>query len=503
MSNVIAGKPWIEDRSGDVLNIAWVATDAKPASRAGRDGRVFQAEEKAEMRGVLEQMIGSAREVVMISSFLFADANLESALLNASKRGVRVYLLVASEAKLEKDVRENDSFSRETLADHKRLLNEFAGWVCMRTAEFFHAKFVLVDPKTQPRGMLLTANLTKEALTRNHELGVYLVPNDVRALASLFVWAFWEAAQHELLEAGGLPPVVGPEKRMTMPERTGAIVATAGSRRDLRQTVLRLIRSAKRTLVVSTFGIADEEVVQALIERVKERVAVVLLVRHPRIGMLPILEKLAQAGVSILGVSKHLHAKAILVDGTYGLVMTANLETHGLEDGFEMGVELAGGDAAALARFLETWHAGALWRLRVNTKIGELLGSVQVPNGKDYRDLTIEPKGRVNDGIVNVDSCTRIAAAKAPPASVVPGAKRYHSVEHEWSIELPTLRRSAKPWPLPKAKDGGSVKVPPFPIFDEPGFGRVFAIEDISQVEAAKRSMSEYGIGAVVLRGER
>lgn len=501
MNNIIPGKPWIEDRSNDVLDAVWVSQNIRPATRSPQDERIFQAEEKGEMRKLLEKMIGAAREVIMISSFLFADPQLESALLAAAKKGVRIYLLVASEAKLAADVRADDLFGRETVEDHKRLLDSLAGWVYVRSAEFFHAKFVLVDPKTQPRGMLLTANLTKEALIRNHELGVYLVPADVQALAALFVWAFWEAAQRELLKEGSLPPVHS-AKRFRMPAPTGAIVATAGDRRDLRAAVLRLIRGATRTLVIAIYGLSDKAVIEALAERAQSGVSVTLLVRHPRVGMFDVLSTLAKAGVLVLGVSKYLHAKAICADGVRGMVMTANCEAHGLDSGFEVGVELAARDAGALGRILASWHAAAMWQMKVNAQIGGLVGAVQILNGKEYKVLSVEREARIHDGNVPVDSCTKIDSVKAPRPGAIPDGKRYHRIEHTWSIELPTLARNAKPWKPPTEKDKPGPKVP-FPIFEEANNRRVFAIDSIEQLDAARQSMEAFRVAAVVLRGAR
>jgi cardiolipin synthase len=501
MSIIVPGEPWIEDRAGDVLDEGlWLPTSARQAARVPMEGRIIQAEESGELGRVLANLIGAAHEVVLVSSFLFADPGTERALLEAAKRGVRVYMLVASEARLEKESREDNSFDQRALEDHKRLLDGLAGWVYVRSAEHFHAKFVLVDPKTNPRGVLLTANLADKPLTRNHELAVYLRQAEVRAMAGLFTWAFWESAQRELLVAGGLPPVKT-AGRFPVPMPASGIVATAGERRDLRRAVLQLIRSASRTLVVAIYGIDDTEVVEALEERARSGVSVVLLVRHPRAGMHATLRRLAGAGIGVLGVSEWLHAKAILADGTRGLLMTANLQMHGLDAGFEVGVELAGDDAAALARVLGAWHSGAPWRLRASACVGELRGVVQVLNGKGYKALTVEPATRVDDGHVRVDCCTKITGAARPTPRRPPDGKIYHRIEHTWSIEPPSLARGAKPWAPPKGKDGDA-PAPPFPIFEEPPGGRrVFAIDTLAQLEAARTAMQAFDVGAVVLRG--
>ena len=58
---------------------------------------------------------------------------------------------------------------------HQDMLNRLGGFALFRSAPHFHAKFVLSDPgKRDGAGLLLTANLTKEALERNQELAVEL-----------------------------------------------------------------------------------------------------------------------------------------------------------------------------------------------------------------------------------------------------------------------------------------------------------------------------------------
>lgn len=496
MNRTVPGTPWVENRSDDVLEDLWIPTSASRAARAPETGRILQAEESGALGRAIAEIIEHASEVVLVSSFLFAEATTERALLEAARRGVRVYLLVASEARLDKEIRTDDSFGMKTLAEHKGLLNRLAGWICVRSAEHFHAKFVVADPKSRPRGVLLTANLTREALTRNHELGVKLGPAEALALAGLFTWAFWESAQRELLAAGSLPPVTAPG-RISLPPPSAGIVTTAGARRDLRVSVLDTVRGARRSLILATFGIADREVIDALEERARSGTAVTLLVRHPRAVLFETLRGLVHAGVKVLGVSAWLHAKAILADGERGLVMTANLETHGLDEGFEVGVRLVGDDAAALGSVLASWQADARSQLRASAQLGELGGPVQVMNGKGYRDLSVEPEGRIDDGVTKVDCCTRIPTASRPAPARLPGGKLYHRIEHLWSIELPVLVKAARPVPAPKDAD---VPAPPFPIYEEPGGRRIFAVDRPGEAEVARAAMAEFDVQAIVLR---
>ena len=484
-STLIAGRPWVEDRTADVIEGAWIATGARPSARSGRVERILQPEEQGVLSSEVVATIGRARDVVMVSSFLLADAATENALLDAAKkRSVRVYVLVASEARLEREARDDDEFGQRVFKEHCDLLDRLAGWVCLRTAEHFHAKIVLVDPATAPRGLLLTSNLTEDALRRNHELAVDLRPDEVRGLAALFAWAFWEAPQHELWGPGRLPPVTA-AGRIPLPAASGAIVATAGTRSDLRAAVLELLRGATQRLVVATFGIGDREVIDLLCARAA-KIPVTLLVRHPRGALLPVLRELTRSGVHVVGAGKFLHAKAIVADGARALVMSANLERHGLDEGFELGVRLGREDATAVERVLAAWEADAAFRLRDRAKLGDIQGAVQIMNGKGYKDLVVEPMHQASAGVVDVDCCTKVESAKRPIAPRLPEGKLFHRVEYAWTVRPPALARGAKllPPPEPKADEGGNENKapaasvpPPFPIYQEPSGRRVFTVQ--------------------------
>src|SRR5690606_22278000 len=105
----------------------------------------------------------------------------------------------------------------------------------------------------------------------------------------------------------------------------------------LRDATLRLIESAREEMTVACFGWdADHEVIDCLCEKARSGVGVTVLARE-RPASMSALVKLAEAGATVLGF-RWLHAKAIVVDGRSALVMSANLQTQGLDQGFELGV---------------------------------------------------------------------------------------------------------------------------------------------------------------------
>ena len=123
------------------------------------------------MATAIVTLLADAQEKVVLSSFLLADKGVEDAIFEAAKRGVRVYILIASEARLGREDGEGE-FDKRVLAQHKAMLERLGGYALFRSASHFHAKVVIADPDTRPAGILLTANLTREALERNEELAV-------------------------------------------------------------------------------------------------------------------------------------------------------------------------------------------------------------------------------------------------------------------------------------------------------------------------------------------
>jgi cardiolipin synthase len=317
-----------------------------------------------ELHRRLINIVNQAREVVLLASFLLADKELADVLLQAVERGVRVYALNSSEQRLSRATEADGDFDQRMIAEHKELLDRLAGKVLLRSAEHFHAKFLVVDPRGETRGWISTANFNR-ALVDGVELGVELTAEEARALAVWFNRAFWCEAGSEL-EKGRLAPVGKPPAEPPAPPE-GIIPATAKDCIRLQRAVHDLIAGAKQELIVSSFGLDEKHTtVLALADVAKRGVKVTVLTR-PRPACKAAIQLLRDAGATVLAHDK-LHAKAIWADGK-GLVMTANLAAEGLDKGFEVGVELAGERAAALHDILKDWIARFPWRFEVGTMI--------------------------------------------------------------------------------------------------------------------------------------
>lgn len=474
-------------------------------------------------------LLATAERMAVVSSFLLADREVEDAILEAAQRGVRVYVLLASEARLGHEPGDGE-FEQRVLAEHKAMLQRLGGYVLIRSAPHFHAKLVLVDPYDRPAGLLLTANLTREALERNEELAVELTPKEVEEAAALVRWALWENAEHEFVETPNFR-AVKPLDVIDHPVPAPHVLATTASTTQLREEAVEIIDGASRELIVTSFGWdAGHPVVERLCARARQGISLTVLARvRPR--AMPALVALAEAGARVLGF-KWLHAKALWNDSGRALVMSANLETHGLDSGFELGLRLEGKRAEELRMRLERWAGQAAWILRPAPALGEVTGAVRVWHDRELIELDVKPRRPVDLGIFTAASADKLIAPEEPEpprTGEFPEPNHAaHEIECQWLVEPPRLHPKAKEvmrpvTPFQRAIDaeiirvvesrqkeaappaaGKRAKLTPYepPVFREPGGRLVVVIQSAEEIPGARRLMEEAGAAAIVVRTE-
>lgn len=512
---------WVDERPGDEMLPPLFEAASHPLTRCGDIGAgLWQSDDGGALEDRLVELVDGAEQLVCLCTFLFALPCLDEALRRAAQRGVRVYVLTASGNRLDAELRVDDEFGAKTRREHAALLDRLAGRVLVRSADHFHAKFVLVDPHTAPRGLLFTCNLTREAIRRNTELAVELVPRAARALFGHFCHAFWEQAEHTLLEPGRLVPVE-PARRFDPPVPDKQVHVTAPGRTHLRDVVLRIIQRARSQLIIACFGWDHPDVISAIEARLAAGVTVTLLVR-PRPAVIPALVRLEQAGAAILG-HRWLHAKALWSPEGGSLVMTANLAVHGLDSGFEVGVALPRDAARRLGETLAEW-ADAGQPFAAAARVREVLGDVVVFNPGPSK-LTIVNEQTIDYGVITASTVGDIAGTQ-PTRWKTPDAKeKARRVVHTWYVKAPRLSSGAKriepepePEPNPEVEPEASApddadskpakpksrrrKTPdPFPIYKEPGKRgkKVVVVDDPRRIDEAEAFAREVGAARVVV----
>ncbi len=496
------------DRSSETLPPSWVATGNASSFVEYPEEGIFLTSHSSRAARAMVEAIGAAQEVVVVSSFLFAHDDLEEALLSAARRGVRVYLMTASEMRLKKGMGWSD-FDEEVYKDHCRMLDGFAGRVLLRSANHFHAKVLLVDPLTSPVGYLSTANFTNMALSRNEEFVVSLDADQVRQAFEWLRWEFWEKAEHELREPGKLQ-TLDIDGRVPAPDEVAGktLVANTGLRTEVTEVVEEVIESAKEELLLSSFGWELEHpIVQKLIERCSDGLRVKVLSR-PREAAMPALIALRESGAEVVGY-RWLHAKAVCADRTRAIVMSANFDSHSLDGGFELGVELDE-RAALLSKLMSSMFEAAPQRLEVDLRREIVSGRIIAWEGGGFRELDVEESIVIDDySDLTAPSADRLSEAEPTKLKEVPDPKVARTEVHRWTVFAPLLPTDATEVgpralePSSENKESEDDSAPDSyspPVFKTKDNRLVVAVDHIEDLKAARLLLEEIGADGIVVR---
>jgi cardiolipin synthase A/B len=418
---------------------------------SGKEG-VWETDPTGALRSRAIHLMERAKEIVCVSSFILADPELHTTLLSASGRGVRVYLLTACEQKLLKDPRADDEFSERVQAQHVKMLDELALRTLLRSGEDLHAKFLVVDPHgPSPEGILFTCNLATEGLTRNPELGIELSPDEAKDLFRMFLWGFWKQSKRELLEMGKITGNRPYAPTGLLPPKT--LPCTVEGSTKLREEVLRLIEGSRKDLWVSSWKfIADHPATKALRDAAARGVRVrVLTSVRPAPDHMEALVGLAREGVEVRG-HRYLHAKAIISDcqtQPQGLVMSANFDVNGLDQGYEAGVSLTGKRLSALQGILSRWWESSTTPLLVEKTLGELPEQrVNLYRNGGFEDIAIAKERRVDLGKITARSPEEMGTTRPPkfPEPETKGSRTYYKeIHYTWTVLPPEKPKGNQP----------------------------------------------------------
>lgn len=404
--------------------------------------------EKILLREVLS-LIDNAKDKICLASFLISDRELVDALLKATQRGIDIYLLTASEAKLESEPAEDNEFEKKTVEEHKILLDKLAGKVLVRTAHHLHTKFVITDPNGEhPQGFILTSNLTTEALTRNQEIGVKISGNEVKDLFQQFCTGFWNESERELLETGKLS-VVSETMKGYVPESftSSRICCTTSKMNTIQESIVKLINDSQGELWACAFGFQQEnKVMEALVAASKKGRKVTTLARpRPHIGSRDALLSIVQQGGNVYGLD-WLHAKCVVasVNGKYAaVVMTANIEDRGMDKGFETGIMLDEKEAEKLKVLMEYWTMQAQYHLVNKIRRGDVNGKVKLWERDKLIEKLVEPEYERNMGTMQAKVGKDIATARPKSFPLPPdNTKLYHVHRYIWKA-LPAQQKAS------------------------------------------------------------
>jgi phosphatidylserine/phosphatidylglycerophosphate/cardiolipin synthase-like enzyme len=310
-------------------------------------------------------MISSAKRRVFLFNWMLQYPAIEESLASAANRlNGRVHVLTT----LETSIHSRYSDDEESMNNLSRLQGLAGNGVYIRLHPEAHAKFLIVDDEL----LVTSANIRDTSLEKNIETGIRVSDSDtVNSFHSFFSYLWLHEANQHIRPSKNDPRLGNPWSQTESPDSpraaADAIWTLDNRRMSLAESIIEKIKSAKKTLRISTYHLYNAEkgigkqVVDELVNASQRGVEITILYhatnvaigRPPReIEAVGFLRLMSCTGISMRG-HPDLHAKHVIADETSGLLFTANLDgKRGLNTGIEVGIRLS----KEASRQLSEWH---------------------------------------------------------------------------------------------------------------------------------------------------
>lgn len=474
-SNLNLGDVWIKKE--------YVTTQMLPAEFKLSNRVIFPipSADKEALVKYLTNMVNQATDLICLSSYMIQKSDLTNALLSAAKRGVRVYILTAGEEELERLDTDIDDVEKEKVEGYKILLNTMAGQVLIRTAKHFHAKFLIVDTKTEKRkGVMMTCNATVDAMTgRNLEVAITLNSSEIVSFFAQFTRAFWLEAKHELMTAGKLDDILEHPKSIFFQQVTHP--ATLSGYLTLQERVKSLIETAEKTVIVTGWSFGANHPILESLAKASERGVTVKVFTRIAFGNTESLIALVTKWVTVQGHDRY-HAKMVIVDSNKALLMTSNFTEKGLDSGFETGIELQADEIQILSAIINQWEHLCEWKLCHNMTLKAATAQIRKKNTSNKKMDIIEVNNSTTKEITphyitSLNNMQYKISLDAFNPNRAASSKLFKQVTYTWRSIPPVLPKRAQP--VQKAKE----KLPVYRLPSGETFVTVKNWEDIQTAE--------------------
>ena len=352
--------------------------DWKPKNNDGDS--VLQSASDRQVFNKIIALIQSAKEMICLQSFLIQDNQIIDKLLSASERGVKVYITSSANVRLEPKMYADiePDFIKE---NYIKMLNEkFKSNFIFRSADNFHAKFIIIDGKSEAKGMIFTNNFTDKGFFENPELAIILSENKAKELFKVFVYHFWEQATDEQNTTNEFEKVK-PLQKFQFPVLK-EILVTSTEKKSLKESFLYAIYNAENEITFSTFDFdPDYETGKAIAEKQKQGVKIKIFAKLRDKKLNEQLKNLLDNGAEIY-CHELTHAKFLCVDNKKAFVFTANFDTKSLETGFNVGLQLDEKQTIELQNIIQNWKNIFSFKWIKSKKIQELTEYYILENSK-------------------------------------------------------------------------------------------------------------------------
>ncbi|MBT5391367.1 MAG: phosphatidylserine/phosphatidylglycerophosphate/cardiolipin synthase family protein [Flavobacteriales bacterium] len=346
----------IEGKKVDFASLAWQGNTETLMCTHPKNPAILQT---------MIDMIASAKHSVLLFNWMLNHPDIEKSLVAAANRlNGRVHVLTTLGTSIFSRYSDEEQAEKDLL----RLQTLAGNGVYIRLHPESHAKFLIVDDEL----LITSANIVKTSLEENIETGIRVNDaNTVRSLHVFFSYLWLHEANQHIRPSKNDPRLGNPWSQSSTPDApvasANAIWTLSKKRMSLAKAILDTIKSAKKTLRISTYVLSNAEsgigkqLVDELVKASEKGVAITILYHatDKAIGRPPreheangFLRLMSCKGVSMRG-HPDLHAKHVIADNDTGLLFTANLDgSHGLNSGIEVGTHLS----KEASQHLAVWH---------------------------------------------------------------------------------------------------------------------------------------------------
>lgn len=309
------------------------------------------------LRNEILRLISESCEVIKICSFIITDRDIYEAILNKAKSSnTAIFILTQlDQEKLKDPERLSESITEEEIKEntaqiHLSFINKlYEQGVHVRATTSAHAKFIIADRR---KGFITSANLTTPSLTINTESGVYLNERDANELDKLFDVIFLQGTTYRQYIGVNRTKTLVVQNDVTLQKKflpnhevSSVRYTYENATTNLYGELIRIIRTSKEFIYLSTFSIVGLEFLPELTDEIRNAIGrgvnINIFCRgmNHRSDHLTGCEILKGLGCIIFGDGYN-HSKAIISENS-GLIFTANIDGyHGLKNGFEVGYVL-------------------------------------------------------------------------------------------------------------------------------------------------------------------
>lgn len=355
-----------------VLHNVFVPTNKEWISTENDDLSIIESGKNGVLFNKIIVGIHNAQVMICLQSFLIQDTKIIDALLKArQERGVKIFIMGCAEAKLkENPYGEEDSFITK---EYKTMLEEkFKNNFVHRQAGNLHAKFILIDPKTNPKGYLFTGNFNLKPFYENPELAIELSIAKTKELFQVFVHHFWNHTTDEQTESSHFDKVKPILKFETVDLKQVLLTSPNKGLCNLKETLLEVVSKAEEEIQFSTFGLdINHELSQGILEKLKKGIKVTVFCRPRLKAINNHIEILAKHGAKVF-CHPLIHVKSIVVDNKKAYIFSANFEEHGMDTGFEVGLKLTMKQKNDLLKIYDTWKNTFPYEYFYERKLAEI-----------------------------------------------------------------------------------------------------------------------------------